>query len=86
MQKHPVLQFVLNDNIVRSYPLEGNEFSQAVFMPGEYEMRILYDENRNGIWDPGSFFGLRRQPERVIPLPRRITVKPGVENEFELAL
>ena len=86
MTKNPVLQFVVNDNIMRSFVMNSPEFNQNIFMPGDYELRILYDENRNGKWDPGDFFGKHKQPEKVIPLPRRITVKAGVENEFELTL
>jgi len=49
-------------------------------------MRILYDENRNGVWDPGEFFGKRKQPEIVRPVERRITVKMNWNNEFEISL
>ncbi len=84
VSRNPVLQFVMNGNVTRSFPLTGIDFSQQVFFPGDYELRILFDDNRNGKWDPGDFFGSRRQPERVIPIERRISVKPNWENEFEI--
>lgn len=84
--KNPVLLFFANNLLYKSYPLAGSDFSQALFLPGEYELRILYDENRNGRWDPGDFFGKRKQPELIRPVQRRITVRAGVENEFEIAL
>jgi Bacterial Ig-like domain len=86
ISKNPVLQFIQNDNIYKSFPLTGAEFTQPLFLPGEYEMRILYDDNKNGVWDPGVFFIKHKQPEIVKPIERRITIKPNWQNEFEIAL
>jgi hypothetical protein len=86
MDKNPVLQFVQNEEVYRSFPLTGPDFSQSIFLPGEYELRILYDTNKNGKWDAGEFFKKHRQPEIVKPIGRRITVKAAWQNEFELAL
>jgi len=86
MAKNPVLLFVVQDRIIRSVPLTTAAFSQAVFTPGDYELRILYDENKNGIWDPGEFFGKHKQPELVKPVDRKVTVKPNWENEFDIQL
>lgn len=82
----PVLQFVLNGAVVQSVPIPSGTFSQALFLPGDYELRILYDRNGNGKWDPGQFFGVKRQPELVKPIDRRVNVKPNWDNEFEIAL
>ena len=84
--KHPVLLFILNENILKSVPLSSADFSQALFFPGEYELRILYDDNKNGVWDPGQFFGKHKQPELVKPVERKITVKPAWQNEIEITL
>ena len=85
--KNPVLQFVQNDAIIKSVPLSASgEFAQTLFPPGEYDLRILFDENKNGKWDPGEFFGKHKQPEIVKLIDRKITVKPGWQNEFEIAL
>lgn len=86
LAKNPVLLFVQGDQLMRSYPLASENFTQPLFLPGEYEMRILFDNNRNGVWDPGEFFGKHRQPEIVRPVDRRITIKPNWTNEFEIAL
>ena len=86
MTKNPVLQFVNNETIYKSFPLSNGEFIQPIFLPGEYELRILYDDNKNGVWDPGQFFGKHKQPEIVIQVERKITVKPAWQNEFEIAL
>jgi hypothetical protein len=84
--RNPVLQFVVTENVVASFPLTGTELNRSLFLPGEYQLRILYDVNRNGTWDPGDFFGTRRQPEIVVPIERRITMKANWQNEFEIVL
>ncbi len=86
MTKNPVLLIMQGEIIYKSVPMTGTGFSQVVFLPGEYELRILYDENKNGVWDPGQFFGKHRQPELVKPVERKITVRPAWQNEFEIAL
>jgi hypothetical protein len=86
LAKNPVLQFILDNVLVKSIPLTSSEFSQPLFLPGEYELRILYDENKNGVWDPGEFFRKRKQPEIVKPVERRIIVRPNFENDYEIQL
>ena len=84
MAKNPVLLFVSGETILRSFPLNNNEFSAAVFTAGEYELRILYDQNKNGRWDPGEFFGKRKQPELGKTIDRKITVRAAWQNEFDI--
>ncbi|MCX8020461.1 MAG: Ig-like domain-containing protein [Chitinophagaceae bacterium] len=72
--------------IQKSYPIKGLEINEPLFPPGEYELLILQDKNENGRWDPGEFFGKRKQPEVVTPLGKKITVKPGMKHEYEVAL
>ena len=86
LANNPVLLFVNGETILKSVQLTTTAFSQTVFLPGEYELRILYDNNKNGVWDPGQFFGKHQQPELVKPIERKITVKPAWENEIEIVL
>ncbi|MEO7923421.1 MAG: Ig-like domain-containing protein [Chitinophagaceae bacterium] len=86
LSKNPVLIFLSGETMLHSFPLAGSEFSQSLFLPGEYGLRILYDENKNGVWTPGEFFGKHKQPEIVKPIERRINVKASWQNEFEIAL
>jgi len=86
LSHNPVLLMFKNDVLYKSYPLAGNELSEGVFLPGEYALRILYDENKNGQWDPGEFFKKRKQPELVKPIDRKINIKPNAPNEFEITL
>ena len=84
--QNPVLQFVQADKVVFSVPIKSGRYTQALFFPGDYDLRILYDRNNNGIWDPGNFFEGRIQPEIVKPILQKITIKPDWDNEFERGL
>jgi uncharacterized protein (DUF2141 family) len=86
LSKNPVLLFIQNNEIKRSFPLTSADFSQPLFVPGEYQLSILRDDNKNGKWDPGEFFKKHKQPEIVKPIDRRIDIKAGQDNQFEIAL
>ncbi len=85
--KNPVLQFVQNDDVVFAHVFnESREFYARLFNPGEYDLRILYDENKNGVWDPGNFFGEHKQPEIAVPVSRKAVIKNNIDNEFDITL
>lgn len=86
LSKNPVLLFIQNNSVSQSYPLNAVDFVRDLFLPGDYNLRILYDDNKNGKWDPGEFFGKHQQPELVKPIDRKLIIKPGWKNEFEIAL
>ncbi|HVU54341.1 MAG TPA: Ig-like domain-containing protein [Puia sp.] len=87
LSKKPVLQFVVQDAVKFSSAFKtGREFRQQLFPPGEYELRVLYDTNGNGVWDPGQFFGKHRQPERVVPIKKKLTVKANWDNDIDITL
>ena len=86
LSRNPVLQFSQGAQVIKSFPLVTNEVYQQLFNPGEYELNILYDKNKNGHWDPGQFFGGRKQPELVRPLNKKITIRANWDNEFEITL
>lgn len=84
MDKNPVLLLMQGESLYKSFPLTGPDFSQSLFLPGEFELRILSDTNKNGKWDPGEFFGKHKQPEIVKPVKRKIIVKAAWQNEFDI--
>ncbi|MFL5773275.1 MAG: Ig-like domain-containing protein [Flavisolibacter sp.] len=86
LSKNPVLQLVINNQVVDTIPLKSDTFRRTMFTPGEYSLRILYDTNGNGRWDPGQFFNAHKQPEIVRALPQTITVKANWDNEFDIQL
>ncbi|MCY1240777.1 hypothetical protein D9M72_536390 [compost metagenome] len=42
--------------------------------PNLFTLRVIYDENKNKIWDTGSYLE-KRQPEEVIYYPTDIDVR-----------
>lgn len=82
---NPVLQFVQENKIVDSIPLQQAEWSRKLFPPGEYTLRILYDTNKNGTWDPGSYRA-KKEPEITIRLPRTLSVKADWDNEVDIRM
>ena len=84
--KNPVLQIVQNENIVESILLSQREWYRKLYAPGEYDLRILYDSNQNGIWDAGSFFTRHTQPEIVQFLNTKLTVRANWDNEKDIML
>ncbi|MFL5787955.1 MAG: Ig-like domain-containing protein [Flavisolibacter sp.] len=83
---NPVLQFVQGEKVMYSVPIKSGIYSTKLFLPGDYDLRVLYDRNGNNKWDPGQFFGRKKQPEVAIPLSKKISVKPAWDNEFEVSL
>ena len=86
LSKNPVLLLIQNEKIVESIPLLQREWNRKLFPPGEYEMRILFDTNKNGRWDAGKFFGEKRQPEIVRDLKIPLTIRGNWDNEKDISL
>ena len=86
---HPVLLVMQNEDIVEAAPLTSYEWYRKFFSPGEYELRMLYDTNHNGIWDPGSY-NEKRQPEIVRPVTTKeggkIVVRANLDKEYNITL
>lgn len=80
---NPVLLFYSNKEVTGRYPFNGKEFYQKMFKPGNYTIGILYDLNKNGIWDAGDYFSKpKRQPELVQPISKEVLVKDNWDNEL----
>ncbi len=86
LDKNPVLQFMQGDLVKKTQKLPTNLFLDKIFLPGDYELRILFDENNNGVWDPGEFFIRHKQPERVLNLKKKLTVKANWDNQTDYVL
>jgi hypothetical protein len=85
LTRHPVLQFVQGEEIKESHPLTSLEWSKKLMNPGEYDMRILFDDNNNGKWDPGDY-SKKLQPEKVLSLSKKLSVRANWDNEQDIKL
>ena len=83
--KNQVLQIIAQDKIVQTIPVTSKEYQIKLFPPGDYELRVLYDKNKNGKWDTGNFKN-KLQPEIVKDLKQKIKIKADWDNEFDMNL
>ncbi len=83
--KNPVLQFLQNEEIKESYPLTSLEWKNKMMHPGEYDIRILFDDNKNGKWDPGDY-SKKLQPEKTITLTQKLSIRANWDNEKDIKL
>jgi uncharacterized protein (DUF2141 family) len=83
--RHPVIQFLISTEIVKSIKVTSPNWTDKLFNPGEYELRILYDTNNNGVWDPGNY-KKKIQPEHALTLDKKLTIKANWDNEREIEL
>lgn len=85
ISRNPVLQLIQNNKIVDSAGMTGTEFYRRLYKPGDYNLRILYDDDKNMTWTPGNF-ELKKQPEIVVNIPRKLTIKQNWDNEVNINL
>lgn len=89
ISKHPVLLLIQSEKIIQSVPLKTYEWKQKFIRPGDYEIRMLYDTNQNGVWDAGSYEA-KREPEIVKQLiykgSGKITIRVNWDNEVNVTL
>jgi Bacterial Ig-like domain len=81
LSKNPVLQLIVEGKIVESIPITGKEFIRKRFKPAEYEIRVLLDANKNGVWDAGKFSTPKKQPEIVISFPKKAVIKADRDTD-----
>lgn len=82
-EANPHLLLLQDEQIRYSAPLTGNAWKNDLVPPGDYTIRIFFDVNSNGVWDPGDF-DAKRQPERAYTFPQRLSVKGNWDNEKDL--
>lgn len=87
-KKYPVIiELTDKDGKVKAteYTENNNVVEFTALEPNKYTLRIIYDDNKNGFWDTGSFIE-KRQTEEVIYFPKEIDVRSNwdVEQPFNL--
>jgi Bacterial Ig-like domain len=83
---HPVLLLTQDDKIKYSYPITQPIIRIPLILPGDFVLKILEDENNNGVWDTGVYGQQKRQPEKIRLLGTSISIKADWENEFNIIL
>ncbi|MBP6099439.1 MAG: hypothetical protein KA488_02290, partial [Flavobacterium sp.] len=64
---------------------KATEISFDLVEPQLFTLRLIYDDNKNQLWDTGSFLE-KRQAEEVIYFPKQIDVRANwdVEQPFDV--
>lgn len=82
-EQNPLLQWMTAGKVVKTIPLTGPTYINKLFVPGDYEIRIVLDANKNGKWDTGDYW-TKRQPERTLAIAQRLNIRGNWENEFTI--
>jgi len=86
--KNPVLLLTQDEKLKFSFLIKQTNLNIAQLPPGEFQVKILEDNNNNGRWDTGKYgFGLgKQQPEKVILLPNKLNIKADWDNELNITI
>jgi hypothetical protein len=68
-----VFQTQYNENSAKSVFVEN-------LLPNKYTFCIIFDSNKNGIWDTGNYFN-KQQPERIDYYTELIDIRKGWDTE-----
>jgi hypothetical protein len=83
---NPILLLTQDDKIKFQFKVNQNLLNIPQLPPGDFQLKILEDENNNGKWDTGKYgFGqLKKQPEKVWFLPNKLYIRADWENEINI--
>lgn len=71
-------------NVIRTERISRNTAITYRMLPaGKYQLRVTYDANKNGKWDPGSI-SRKTQPEKIWNNPEIYTLRPNADDEHTL--
>jgi uncharacterized protein (DUF2141 family) len=79
----PVLLFYTNDKLKFTKPINVSRLEIPLMPPGEYELRILFDRNGNGVWDTGNY-DKKLQPEIIKTRKQKLNIRANWENEVDI--
>lgn len=88
LNRYPAIVQLVDDkeNIEKSIILQNtNQHTFEYVKPGDYYIKIIYDDNANGVWDSGDYLK-HIQPEEVIHLKLNNTLKANWDVIEKLSL
>lgn len=74
------------ENIYRENSINKNTtLSYTTYPTGKYRIRVIYDDNKNGIWDTGDV-RKNKQPEKIWMFEKIISLRPNWDLEESLTI
>lgn len=74
-----IAQLINEDSgIITNTQTFSSKFGFKNIIPGSYFIKIIFDENNNGIWDPGNI-NTKRLPEKILRTKESIKVRANFE-------
>ena len=74
-----IAQLINEDSgVITNTQTFNSKFSFKNIIPGSYNVKIIFDENNNGIWDPGNI-NTKRLPEKILIRKESIRVRANFE-------
>jgi hypothetical protein len=88
VKRFPIILEVLDESGNVLYTKVSQKETSLAFEtiePKMYTLRVIYDDNGNGIWDTGAYLS-KRQAEEIIYYPKLLDVRANwdVEQDFNL--
>lgn len=80
--------FQLRDSknkIIKEQKLTNNELTLPYLKPSEYQISVIEDRNKDGVWTTGNY-ELKRQPEKIFVIAEKVEIRPNWENEVVVDL
>jgi hypothetical protein len=90
VKKFPILVELTNDKgdvLASEYSEKKTQVDFDLIEPANYTIRVIYDDNKNKIWDTGSYLE-KRQPEEVVYFSKVVDVRANweVTQTFDLGI
>ena len=82
---HPVLLLIKDGRIAYKQTLLQKNYKVNLIQPGDYEVAILFDTNKNEKWDTGDYWK-KLQPERVVSRKDTFNIRSNWDNELTVDL
>jgi hypothetical protein len=85
---NPILLLTQDDKLKFSFPLNESTLKIAQLPPGDFQVKILEDNNKNGKWDTGKYgFGMgKQQPEHIWNLTQSLNIRADWDNELNITI
>jgi len=71
--------------LIKEQKLTNQELTLPYLKPAEYQISVIEDRNKDGIWTTGSY-ELQRQPEKIFVISDKVEIKSNWESDVMVDL